>query len=248
MNELAAADPSGSALLRPRRDYSVAPSRSPGERGGVPLAETSLLKHRRAKTQRRYEPDGSWKGFPTTGRPPSMPASPVLVLRSAGGASRRTLSRRGIRRRQLDHSSGPAEAGRLRMRGRNHRAAADGVDIAADLEHPWNAAFDQYRLDWSFLPEQRPAIGPSRPFVRRRVDKQEMKALVDPNESRDAGQLVLAQGRTVAAQPARPSGCAAPDARCSRFASGSAVPVAADFDGLGAPNERGDNPPGAVYP
>ena len=37
------------------------------------------------------------------------------------------------------------------------------------------------------------------PFVRRAVAEQQMKPLVDPDERGDSGQLILAQGRTIAA-------------------------------------------------
>ena len=47
--------------------------------------------------------------------------------------------------------------------------------------------------------EQRPAFGRRDPFVGGRVGEQQMQALEHADQRRDAGQLVLAQGRAVAA-------------------------------------------------
>src|SRR5271166_7044752 len=77
------------------------------------------------------------------------------------------------------------------------KTAAHGVDRAAHVEHPRNAALD-HRLDRGLPVEQRPAVLPPHPFVRRRVGKEKMQALEHANERRDAGQLILAQGRAVA--------------------------------------------------
>jgi len=69
-------------------------------------------------------------------------------------------------------------------------AAADRVDVASRVKHRQDAARN-HRINGAAPLEQRTAVRPAHPFIRRRVGEKQMQALEDADERRDAGQLTL---------------------------------------------------------